>query len=125
MAVEINKSLCEIARENFVMNDIKNAIVLSTPSENFALNLLRKKNLSVTIQSLDSDREAYDFGAVLVDPPRSGLDEHTVQAIAGYNVIMYISCNPVSLVRDLKKVYYAATVQMLIYRKTASFTNLQ
>ena len=36
----------------------------------------------------------YAFGAVLVDPPRAGLDATTLDLVAGYDHIVYISCNP-------------------------------
>jgi len=46
----------------------------------------------------------FKFGAVLVDPPRCGLDKLTLSLVAGYAHILYISCSPESLMRDLKEV---------------------
>ena len=46
----------------------------------------------------------FKFGAVLVDPPRCGLDKQTLSLVAGYAHILYISCSPESLMRDLKAV---------------------
>ena len=42
---------------------------------------------------------------VLIDPPRAGLDATVVQALALSKArqILYISCNPMSLARDLKR----------------------
>ncbi|MDE5830789.1 MAG: DNA (cytosine-5-)-methyltransferase, partial [Clostridia bacterium] len=42
---------------------------------------------------------------IFVDPPRKGLDEITITNMLKINPkkIVYISCNPASLVRDLKK----------------------
>ena len=42
---------------------------------------------------------------VLLDPPRAGLDESVVQAMAHSQAqqILYISCNPMSLARDLQR----------------------
>ena len=39
-----------------------------------------------------------------MDPPRKGLDRHTIENILNVkpNKIIYISCNPASFVRDLK-----------------------
>ena len=45
----------------------------------------------------------YDFSTVLVDPPRQGLDPDTRRMIAAYDTIVYISCSPDSLARDLKE----------------------
>lgn len=46
----------------------------------------------------------FRFGSVLVDPPRCGLDKLTLSLVAGYAHILYISCSPESLMRDLKVV---------------------
>jgi tRNA/tmRNA/rRNA uracil-C5-methylase (TrmA/RlmC/RlmD family) len=49
----------------------------------------------------------FSFGAVLVDPPRCGLDSLTLSLVANYDHIIYISCCPESLMRDLTQVPYA------------------
>src|SRR5690606_30948918 len=43
------------------------------------------------------DLAGYRFSTLFVDPPRSGLDPATVQLAAGFERILYISCNPVTL----------------------------
>jgi len=50
------------------------------------------------------DSIKFSFGAVLVDPPRCGLDDITCNLIKQYSHIIYISCNPVALMRDLVKI---------------------
>ena len=42
---------------------------------------------------------------VMVDPPRKGLDNRSIQNILKIkpNKLVYISCNPATLVRDLTK----------------------
>ncbi len=57
-----------------------------------------------------------DFDAVIVDPPRSGLDTNTCKAIFDMkpDTILYVSCNPQTLIRDLKffqKDYEIVSVQ--------------
>jgi len=41
------------------------------------------------------------FSTVLVDPPRSGLDAVTLRFLKSHHNILYISCNPEALQRDL------------------------
>ena len=43
--------------------------------------------------------------AIIVDPPRKGLDNKTVENIAKIKPakLVYISCNPATMVRDLTK----------------------
>ena len=43
--------------------------------------------------------------AIIVDPPRRGLDETTMNKILDLRVekLVYVSCNPATMVRDMKK----------------------
>ena len=45
--------------------------------------------------------EPYRFECCLVDPPRAGLDHKTCRHLRRYRWILYISCCPASLLRDL------------------------
>eukprot|EP00466_Bigelowiella_natans_P017026 jgi/Bigna1/147014/aug1.126_g21722 len=62
----------------------------------------------------EKDFSKLHFSAVLVDPPRAGLDEFTRKLslrlclkieknVATYPAILYISCNPEALKRDMKE----------------------
>jgi tRNA (uracil-5-)-methyltransferase len=96
VCVELNKALCEAAKFNLSLNDITNVKVVAGPSEKFAKAILRKGSYK------DTNRE-YSFNSVLVDPPRGGLDADTrfLLKTGNFRSIIYISCNPDSLVRDL------------------------
>lgn len=50
------------------------------------------------------DKQKEKFTKVVVDPPRSGLDKKTKEYLLqqAFSEIIYISCNPLTLVRDLK-----------------------
>jgi tRNA (uracil-5-)-methyltransferase len=50
----------------------------------------------------DIDLKSYNFSTVLVDPPRAGLDEGTIELISNIENIIYISCNPETLARNLE-----------------------
>lgn len=96
VCVELNKALCEAARYNLALNSIHNVKVVAGQSEKFAKSILRRGTYK------DADRE-YEFDIVLVDPPRGGLDADTRRLLreGAFRSIIYISCNPDSLVRDL------------------------
>ena len=51
-----------------------------------------------------SSNDSLDYDVIVVDPPRAGLDKTTVNKIinSGVNNLIYVSCNPVTLARDIK-----------------------
>lgn len=48
------------------------------------------------------DIRRYAFGAAFVNPPRCGLDTDTVALLRQMPAVLYISCSPQSLARDIK-----------------------
>jgi len=50
----------------------------------------------------DIDLQSYDFSTIFVDPPRAGLDEGTRKLASRFENIIYISCNPSTLIRDIE-----------------------
>lgn len=98
LATEISKRSIQAALENCQLNDIVNITFARLSSEEMteALSGLRTFNRLKGI-----NLQAYDFSIVLVDPPRAGLDEGTMALISRINHIIYISCNPETLARDL------------------------
>lgn len=57
----------------------------------------------------DLDRRLKEGDVVLVDPPRTGLEDAVCEAIAAAapERVVYLSCNPATLARDLKKLVSA------------------
>jgi tRNA (uracil-5-)-methyltransferase len=99
LATEISKGSIKAALENCALNDIKNITFARLASEEMteALNGTRAFN-----RLLHIDLASYNFSTVLVDPPRAGLDEGTIELISNIDNIIYISCNPETLLRDLE-----------------------
>jgi tRNA (uracil-5-)-methyltransferase len=48
--------------------------------------------------SVDPER----LSTLLVDPPRSGLDATTIALAQGFRFVLYISCNPTTMLRDVR-----------------------
>ena len=48
------------------------------------------------------DIDSYNLKSIFVDPPRSGMDEASALFATRYEQILYISCNPETLLRDLE-----------------------
>ena len=99
LATEISKRSIHAALENCALNNIENITFARLASEEMteALNGVRAFSRLKGI-----DLKSYHFSTVLVDPPRAGLDEGTIELISNIDNIIYISCNPETLARDLK-----------------------
>ncbi|QEA39447.1 tRNA (uridine(54)-C5)-methyltransferase TrmA [Pistricoccus aurantiacus] len=98
VATEISRISVASARINLEANGIDNARVERMSAEEFSAALKGEK------QGRRVERLAlseHDFSTVLVDPPRAGLDEQSCEQLSEYPRIVYISCNPDTLVENL------------------------
>ncbi|OCL95141.1 tRNA (uridine(54)-C5)-methyltransferase TrmA [Aliarcobacter thereius] len=100
LATEISKTSIKSALKNCELNNISNIKFIRMSSEEFveALNEVRAFNRLKNI-----DLKSYDFDTIFMDPPRSGLDDTTRALAKNFENIIYISCNPETLHRDLKE----------------------
>ncbi|KZZ30421.1 tRNA (uridine(54)-C5)-methyltransferase TrmA, partial [Oleiphilus sp. HI0085] len=90
-ATEISKTSVKAANDNKEMNKIDNVDFARVSAEEFTghMNGTQKRR-----RLKDLNLEETDFQTVLVDPPRSGLDDESCEMISHYPNIVYISCNP-------------------------------
>lgn len=88
IGAEIIPEAVENARENAHRNGIENADFICADASEAAEKFLR-----------DGVRPE----AIVVDPPRKGVDEAAVRALCGMapERIVYVSCNPATLARDI------------------------
>ena len=107
LATEVSKRSIYAAQENCLKNSVENITFVRLASEEMTQALTKVREFT-RLKGIDLD--SYSFSTVLVDPPRAGLDEATTGLISGIEFIIYISCNPQTLVRDLKQL--AATHQV-------------
>jgi len=99
VATEMSKSAVAAARENLAANDVTNTFLARMSSEEF-VEAWRTGRSFKRLEGLDLT--ALDLKTLLVDPPRAGLDEGTVQVARQFERVLYISCNPHTLQRDLR-----------------------
>lgn len=85
LGIEINKSAIRDANENKVLNNIDNIDFICGD----ALKEIKRINIKPSV--------------IVVDPPRAGLDKKDIDNIfkLGAERIVYVSCDPVTLARDL------------------------
>ncbi|MCH9739947.1 MAG: tRNA (uridine(54)-C5)-methyltransferase TrmA [Epsilonproteobacteria bacterium] len=98
LATEISKRSIHAANENCELNGISNIEFIRLASEEMTQALNRVREFR-RLEGVDLD--SYNFSTVLVDPPRAGLDSDTIELISNIENIIYISCNPETLARDL------------------------
>lgn len=101
LATEVSKSSVEAAQFNISANGIKNLQIIRMSAEDFtqALQGVRK-----FYRLRNVDLSQYNCQTILVDPPRAGLDPATLQLVINYANILYISCNPHTLVANLAEI---------------------
>ena len=89
IGVEIVEQAIADAKENAAANNIKNAEFFTGSAGELAQRLADKGIMP---------------DAAVIDPPRKGIDEQTVNALLKMSPqkIVYVSCNPSTLARDLK-----------------------
>ena len=94
LATEVSKTSVHAAQYNRDANNIDNLRIVRMASEELSAALSGRE----TFQRLkDIDLANYRFSTIFVDPPRSGLDPATLELAAGFEHILYISCNPETL----------------------------
>lgn len=100
LATEIAKSSVAAAQYNIAANDVSNLTILRMSSEDF---VLAQKGVRAFNRLANIDLDEYDCQTVLVDPPRAGLDNATIEMVNEYRTIVYISCNPQTLKDNLSQ----------------------
>ena len=98
LATEVSKRSIYSAKENCVLNGVNNIEFIRLSSEEMTQALNKEREFT---RLKDVDLDSYNFSTVLVDPPRAGLDIATIKLISTIENIIYISCNPETLARDL------------------------
>lgn len=87
--IEIVEDAIRDAKENCKINNITNAKYYAGDTEKLLEDLIDKEKIIPDV--------------IVVDPPRKGLDKTTIENIKKIKPkkVIYISCNPATLVRDL------------------------
>ena len=87
--IEIVKEAIDMAKENAINNKVDNTEFFAGDVEIVLDELINKQGVKADI--------------VMFDPPRKGLDKNTINNILKIKPkkIVYISCNPATLIRDL------------------------
>ncbi len=120
LATEISKTSINSAKTNCALNDIKNIDFIRMSAEEFVEGLQEKR----TFRRLEHiDLKAYNFDSIFVDPPRAGLDDTTRALVKDFDTIIYISCNPETLHRDLSELTKTHKIEKFALFDQFAYTN--
>jgi len=99
LATEISKVSINAAKVNMQLNGIDNIEFVRMSAEEFvqALDGVREFR-----RMKDIDIGSYELTSLFVDPPRAGLDEESCKFASRFDNLLYISCNPETLARDME-----------------------
>lgn len=114
-ATEVARVPTNTAYFNMQLNGIDNIKLarLSALEVTEALNHVREFR---RLKEQEINLDEYDFGTLLIDPPRAGLqDEAALKFTASYDKIIYISCGPESLASDLKYLSKTHKIERLAF----------
>ena len=102
LATEVSKVATRAAIDNLVANEVSNVEFARLSAEEMG-TALRGERQFRRLQALSKPLEHYSFTTIFVDPPRAGLDQKTLSLCQGLHEILYISCNPLTLLDNLNQ----------------------
>lgn len=100
LATEISKSSVKDARHNIDLNKVTNINVVRLSAEEFEQAYRGERQFR---RLEDTPLSNYHFSTVFVDPPRAGVDARTCEQLKSFHNIVYVSCNPMTLINDLQR----------------------
>ena len=111
VATEINPESIQAATYNAEINNAQNISFLAMSAAEFSE--LKKTGFF----------DSYDLKNVLIDPPRAGLDDKSRRFVNEFDNIIYISCNPETLHRDLKTLAKNRKIKAFAFFDQFPYTN--
>ena len=99
-ATENNRHSIRLLKESIELNTMSNIEIARLSDDETASALARERPFR-RLENIDLD--SYDFSHILVDPPRAGLSDETINLSRQFQNMIYISCNPETFIRDLEK----------------------
>jgi tRNA (uracil-5-)-methyltransferase len=110
LATEIAKPSVAAAQYNIAANHIDNVQIIRMSAEEFTQAMTGVRAFR---RLKDIDLQSYQCETIFVDPPRSGLDPETERMVQAYPRILYISCNPETLCKNLETLSQTHQVERL------------
>lgn len=110
LATELAAPSVEAAQYNIEKNLVDNVQIIRMSAEDFTDAMAGKREF---YRLKGIDLKSFECNTIFVDPPRAGLDDNTVKLVSNYDSILYISCNPHTLIENLKELSLTHSVERL------------
>ena len=94
LATEVSKTSVKAAQYAIEANGLSNIALVRMSSDEISRALAGTETFQ---RMAEINLAEYAFSTLLVDPPRAGLDEQTIELARRFDRILYISCNPQTL----------------------------
>ncbi len=120
LATEVSKKSIKSAKENCNINEIFNVFFARLSTEELTQAMQKKREFK---RLKDIDLNSYNFSTVFIDPPRIGVDKKSLGFISKFDNIIYISCNLVTLKRDLRELCETHKVKKFAIFDQFAYTN--
>lgn len=101
LATEMAKSSVNAAKWAIDNNQIDNIAIARLSAEEFSQAHKGVRQFR-RLEEAGIDMSDYEFNTVFVDPPRAGIDDDTLMMLQEFENIIYISCNPDTLFKNLQ-----------------------
>ncbi|MDO4640222.1 MAG: tRNA (uridine(54)-C5)-methyltransferase TrmA [Neisseria sp.] len=122
LATEVSKTSVNAAQWNIQANQRNNIDIIRLSAEEFteayrgSREFRRLKEQSIELKN-------YRFSTIFIDPPRAGVDNKTLDLVASFDNIIYISCNPATLHQNLLKLQKTHQIARFALFDQFPFTN--
>lgn len=120
LATEIAKSSVATALANLSENAIENVQIARMSSEEFTQAI---EGVRAFRRLEGIELPSYTFTTIFLDPPRAGLDDGTRALAQRQENIIYISCNPETLRRDLETLNETHRIERLAFFDQFPYTD--
>ncbi len=122
LATEVSKTSVQAAKWNIDKNQIDNIAIARLSAEEFTEAYQANREFRRLLEA-NIDIKQYDFSTIFVDPPRAGVDDETLQLVASFENILYISCNPNTLHQNLQTLVKTHEIVKMAMFDQFPFTN--
>lgn len=123
LGTEVSRTSVAAGQFNTAANAIKNVAIERLSAEGFALAQASLAAGQPNEDAVKLNLAAYNFSTVLVDPPRAGLDAATLKQVQTFDNLVYISCNPTTLIDNLKQLTTSHTIEKLAFFDQFPYTH--